>query len=99
MTNTQLAVLSACESGLGSINLYDSEGVFGLQRAFKQAGVRYLILSLWKVADESTANFMVDFYNRLLTDIPIHQAFRDTQLAMKAKYKDPFYWAPFILVE
>ncbi|GAB3947510.1 hypothetical protein GCM10028805_19880 [Spirosoma harenae] len=59
LSNTKLAVLSACETGLGQIT---SEGVFGLQRAFKLAGVRYLLISLWKVRDDYIAEYMALFY-------------------------------------
>ncbi len=64
--NTELVVLSACETGLGDIK--GSEGVYGLQRAFKQAGVRYLMMSLWKVPDNATKEFMTTFYTEYLTN-------------------------------
>ncbi len=57
--NTQLVVLSACETGLGDIK--GSEGVYGLQRSFKMAGVDFLIMSLWQVPDKETSEFMTMF--------------------------------------
>lgn len=92
-----LATLSACETGLGEIK--GSEGVFGLQRAFKIAGVQHLIVSLWKVPDRETSEFMETFYNNWLTNkIPLREAFRKTQQLMSKKYK-PYQWAAFVLVE
>ena len=93
-----LATLSACETGLGDVK--GSEGVFGLQRAFKMAGVHYLIVSLWKVPDAETADFMQTFYSKWLKDKnEIKDAFRKTQLEMSDKYKEPYKWAGFILIE
>lgn len=98
LDNTELAVLSACETGLGEIQ--SQEGVYGLQRAFKIAGVKYLVMSLWQVPDFQTQEFMTNFYGHWLEDkMTVSDAFRATQKAMRAKYKDPFEWAGFILVE
>ena len=92
-----LANLSSCESGLGEIK--GSEGVFGLQRAFKLAGVRYLIVTLWKVPDRETQEFMNFFYSLWLKEkLPIQAAFRKTQKEMSKKYS-PFKWAAFVLLE
>lgn len=96
MRNCDLVVLSACETGLGDIK--GSEGVFGLQRAFKMAGSKYIIMSLWQVPDKETEEFMINFYTKLLELKDIKQAFIQTQKEMRAKY-DPYYWAAFILVE
>lgn len=96
--NTKLVVLSACQTGLGDIR--GSEGVYGLQRAFKMAGVRYLIVSLWKVDDAATRDFMIKFYQKWLSYGDIHRAFREAQSEMQARYPDnPERWAAFILVE
>ena len=96
--NTKLVVLSACETGLGDIR--GSEGVFGLQRAFRAAGVKYLIMSLWKVPDEETAMFMERFYATWLEGSSIPEAFRATQKSMKKLYpNEPYKWAGFVLVE
>ena len=96
--NTKLAVLSACETGLGEIQ--SSEGVYGLQRAFKMAGVKNLIMSLWDVPDIETAEFMTLFYKNLFSGYAIDKAFRETQLTMKNKYKmEAYKWAAWILIK
>jgi CHAT domain-containing protein len=91
---TELVVLSACETGLGQVHV--GEGVFGLRRAFVLAGAKTLVMSLWKVPDEPTRELMEDFYGRLLTGQGRAEALRAAQLAMKAKYPDPYYWGAFI---
>ena len=95
--NTRLVVLSACETGLGDI--LGSEGVFGLQRAFKQAGVEYLLMSLWKVPDEETAQFMEHFYTLWLSGKSIPESFKATQTYMRHQYPgQPYKWAAFVLL-
>jgi CHAT domain-containing protein/tetratricopeptide (TPR) repeat protein len=91
---TELVVLSACETGLGQVHV--GEGVFGLRRAFVLAGAKTLVMSLWKVPDEPTRELMEDYYDRLLAGEGRAEALRQAQLAMKAKYPDPFYWGAFI---
>ncbi|HYK20761.1 MAG TPA: CHAT domain-containing protein [Pyrinomonadaceae bacterium] len=96
-----LVMLSACETGLGKEQR--GEGVMGLTRAFMYAGAPTVGVSLWSVADKSTADLMTDFYKRLLTPgdtTTSSGALRDAQLAMISgkKYSAPFYWAPFVLV-
>jgi CHAT domain-containing protein len=98
LNNTQLAVLSACETGLGDIQ--SSEGVFGLQRAFKQAGVRYLLASLWKVPDAPTAELMHLFYDNLVVEKDIRRSFQKAQKTMRQRYPNqPLNWAGFVLIE
>ncbi|MCF8307177.1 MAG: CHAT domain-containing protein [Ignavibacteriales bacterium] len=98
LSNTDLVVLSACETGLGDIE--GSEGVYGLQRAFRMAGADYLIMSLWSVPDEETVEFMEIFYKSWLSDKTIREAFTSAQVAMSNKYRtDPDKWAAFVLVE
>jgi tetratricopeptide (TPR) repeat protein/CHAT domain-containing protein len=99
LSNTELVVLSACETGLGEIE--GNEGVYGLQRAFKIAGAKYLIMSLWSVNDKSSKELMTDFYEQWLTNgLTIPQAFRKAQSDMREIYSDsPFRWAGFVLVE
>jgi CHAT domain-containing protein/tetratricopeptide (TPR) repeat protein len=100
-----LVMLSACETGLGKEKR--GEGVMGLTRAFIYAGAPTVGVSLWSVADKSTADLMTDFYRRLLSapasgpaGVSASAAMRDAQLAMITgkKYSAPFYWAPFVLV-
>ncbi len=98
LTNTELVVLSACETGLGDIK--GTEGVYGLQRAFKIAGAKNLIMSLWQVPEFQTQELMTDFYyNWLEEKMTIPKAFRTAQSAIRAKYPEPFYWAGFVLVQ
>ena len=96
-----LVMLSACETGLGKEKR--GEGVMGLTRAFMYAGAPTVGVSLWSVADKSTADLMTDFYRRLLStgdSTTSSGALRGAQLAMITgkKYSAPFYWAPFVLV-
>ncbi len=95
-----LVMLSACETGLGKEKR--GEGVMGLTRAFMYAGAPTVGVSLWSVADKSTADLMTDFYKRLLTSegTTSSSALRGAQLAMISgkKYSAPFFWAPFVLV-
>jgi len=93
---TKLVVLSACETGLGDIK--GSEGVYGLQRAFKMTGAKFLIMSLWQVPDKETEEFMTTFYTKLLKSKDIRKSFNETQNEMRKKY-DPYFWAAFVLIE
>jgi CHAT domain-containing protein/Flp pilus assembly protein TadD len=98
LSNTELVVLSACETGLGDIE--GNEGVYGLQRAFKIAGAKYLMMSLWQIPDQETKEFMVAFYkNWLEKKMSIPDAFRNTQREMKERFINPYQWAGFVLVE
>ncbi|MEO6610844.1 MAG: tetratricopeptide repeat protein [Chitinophagaceae bacterium] len=96
LSNTELVVLSACETALGDVK--GNEGVFGLQRGFKMAGVKKMIVSLWQVPDKETAELMTTFYDYWIKGKSINQAFYQAQAAMRKKY-GPFYWAAFVLVE
>lgn len=93
-----LLILSACETGLGEVS---SEGVFGLQRGFKQAGVKTIVMSLWKVDDIATQIFMSNFYKYLAKGKSKHQAFLKAQdyLRKSKDYNDPKYWAAFIMLD
>lgn len=95
-----LVMLSACETGLGKEKR--GEGVMGLTRAFLYAGAPTVGVSLWSVADKSTADLMTEFYQRLFVaqGVSSSAAMREAQLSMITgkKYSAPFFWAPFVLV-
>lgn len=98
LPKTKLVVLSACETGLGDIQ--DNEGVYGLQRAFKIAGAQNLVMSLWKVPDQATTEFMTEFYKNLFDHQSINDAYFHAQTELKNKYRtEPYKWAAWILVK
>jgi len=98
LQNTDLVVLSACETGLGQVQ--GNEGVYGLQRAFREAGARYLIMSLQGVDDRKTQQLMSLFYEHwLIKKQPIREAFRNAQLAMLSNGDPTYNWASFVLIE
>ncbi len=96
LRGTDLVVLSACETGLGEVS---SEGVFGLQRSFKQAGVRTLVMSLWEVSDKATTFIMTEFYSNLLSGKEKREAFLEAKRKCKVKFPEPQYWAAFIMLD
>lgn len=96
LSGTSLLVLSACETALGDIS---SDGVYGLQRAFKMAGVETIIMSLWEVDDKATALFMSFFYEALTAGKNKYEAFVSAQNKLREEYSDPYYWAAFIMLD
>lgn len=96
LRGTDLIVLSACQSGIGSIS---SDGVYGLQRAFKKAGVHSILMSLWKVNDQVTAEMMRLFYTGLAAGKDSRSAFQAARETLRKTYPDPLLWAPFVLLE
>ncbi|MFN7117358.1 MAG: CHAT domain-containing protein [Saprospiraceae bacterium] len=99
--NADLVVLSACETGLGKVA--SGEGLLGLSRAFFYAGANNLLVSLWKVQDQATADLMVNFYRQHLNSNtrrftePLRQA--KLQLIRSEAFSHPYYWSAFVLIE
>lgn len=97
LSGTELVVLSACKSGHGKVT---SEGLYGLQRAFKKAGVQSLMMTLWPISDRVTREFMVEFYKNLVRkNTSRRQAFDKAKSEIRSRYPEPFYWAGFILID
>ncbi len=97
LTHTQLVVLSACETGLGDIR--GNEGVYGLQRAFRVAGAKNVLMSLWKVPDLETEQLMTQFYhNWLEKKMPLREALDAAQAVLRKRLPNPYYWAGFVLI-
>ena len=98
--NADLAVLSACQTGLGKFS--KGEGVIGLSRALVYAGAKNIMVSYWSVADESTSELMTDFYKHLLkqSEPNFKEALQQAKINMiqSGKYSAPYYWAPFVLI-
>ncbi len=93
--NTQLVVLSACETGLGEV--IPGEGLYGLKRALHKAGARNIITSLWKVDDEATKEFMSGFYKSLSETKNLNESFKNAMSSLQKKFPDPYYWGAFVL--
>ena len=100
LRGTDLLVLSACQTGLGEVS---GEGVFGLQRGFKKAGVNTILMSLWEVDDEATQLLMTRFYKGLTEGLSKTDALKKAQDAVRANkgrdFSSPYYWAAFILLD
>jgi CHAT domain-containing protein len=96
LDQTDLVVLSACETGLGELQA--GEGVYGLQRAFLVAGARTIIMSLFKVSDEATQQLMIKFYRKWIETGNKKQSFIDAKKEIRNEYRDPIYWGPFVMI-
>ncbi len=96
LDDVNLVVMSACETGLGKVK--QGEGVYGLQRAFKSAGVNYLLMSLWKVDDDATQKMMSYFYTALVQNKDVVHSFNMARKELMKRYESPYYWGGFVLV-
>lgn len=97
LSNTDIACLASCHSGQGKVT---SEGIYGLQRAFKKAGVKSVIMNLWEASDVATEFFMTNFYSDLIHGSKdCHKAFQFARDEVRKQYPSPFYWAGFIMVD
>jgi len=97
LSNCKLIVLSACETGLGA--QLSNDGIFGLQRGLKLSGINNIITSLWSVPDKSTSELFQIFYSKLSAGYTLQNSLRLARLEMRKKYKSPYYWGAFTLVE
>jgi CHAT domain-containing protein len=96
LDQTDLVVLSACETGLGDLEA--GEGVYGLQRAFLVAGAKVLIMSMFKVDDEATQKLMLKFYQKWLNTGNMRQSFIDAKKELRVDYPDPIHWGAFMMI-
>jgi CHAT domain-containing protein len=99
--NVDLLTLSACDTGMGGGRNENGQEIEGFGVIAQQQGAKAVLVTLWKVADQSTAELMAGMYQRRqdknLTKI---EALRQAQISLlsQAKYSHPFYWAPFVLM-
>lgn len=96
LRNSALVVLSACSSGLGEAS---SEGVAGLQRAFKKAGAGSIVMTLWEINDTITSDMMHVFYANLVKGISTEGAFASALASIRQKHPDFSKWAAFVLLK
>lgn len=99
LSNTDMVVLSACQTGQGKAT---TEGLYGLQRAFKKAGVGTIVMSLWNVSDKTTSEFMTTFYERLADTHNAwnkRKAFEEAKEIIRKEHPDPFHWAAFVMLD
>ena len=105
--NTELVVMSACQTGLGMVG---DDGVFGLQRAFKKAGAQSVMMTLWSVDDKVTQKLMTEFYKGLMYGLSKYDALKNAQQQIRQMTftnskgerhsgNNPYYWAPFVILD
>lgn len=95
LSGCRLVVLSACQTGLGTSN---TEGVYGLQRAFKLAGAESILMSLWSVDDAATRDLMTHFYTSLINGRNPDDALTSAKNQMRRSGCSPDRWAAFVLL-
>lgn len=97
LSGTSIACLASCHSAQGEVT---AEGIYGLQRAFKKAGVQSVIMNLWEASDVATEYFMTTFYEDLINGSKDrHKAFRFAKDKVREHYPAPFYWAGFVMID
>lgn len=98
LKHCDIVSLSACETALGKVS---QEGVWGLQRGFKIAGARSILMSLWKVPDDATCLIMQEFYKNIFEGKSKIEALRNAQTKIKSDpiFEDPSNWAGWILLD
>ncbi len=97
LSNTDMVLLSACQTGQGNAT---AEGLYGLQRAFKKAGVGTMVMTLWSVSDKVATEFMIKFYESLVeNDWDKHKAFEQTKSYIRTQHPDPYHWAAFVMLD
>ncbi len=96
LDQVDLVVLSACETGVGDVQ--NGEGVYGLQRSFLIAGAKNVIMSLYKVSDEVTAELMIEFYKAWVKGKSKHEALIIAKTKVRKKYPNPYYWSGFVII-
>ncbi len=96
LDNTELVVLSACETGLGQVS--QGEGVYGLQRSFQVSGAKNVVMSLFKVSDDATQKLMLTFYEKYLTTGKKHESFVEAKKELRKKFPEPLYWGSFVML-
>jgi CHAT domain-containing protein len=92
----ELVVLSGCATGLNVVTPGDE--LMGLVRGLLQAGAQSLVLSLWDVHDDSTKDFMVEFYSQLQQGCSKATAMQTASIKLRERHPHPYYWAPFLLI-
>lgn len=98
MSHCSMVVLAACNTASGTVS---QDGIVGLQTAFKKAGVQTILMTLWSVNDTATFEFMMRFYTHLIAGKTKHEALDLARydLMHSPDFNDPFYWAPFIMLD
>lgn len=98
MSHCSMVVLAACNTASGTVS---QDGIVGLQTAFKKAGVQTILMTLWSVNDTASSEFMMRFYTHLIAGKTKHEALDLARydLMHSPDFNDPFYWAPFIMLD